>query len=236
MSLFFIESALLMTYHNDQTANGNIKGYIICPKFGERGDGFMDAVILAGGENTRIPVPKGLLTIHGRHIIDRNAALLGASFDRIFLSTNTPEFYFHTGLILIGDRVPGKGPMTGICTVLIVPGVSAVFVTACDMPYINVILIQYLIERWNERVDALIPIYCGKPEPLFGIYSGKIAGVMEDSLRKGERSLQAFLRKVNVQYVEEEEVRKRDPAGKTFVNINTLEDYQRETGGEACSG
>jgi molybdopterin-guanine dinucleotide biosynthesis protein A len=57
---------------------------------------------------------------------------------------------------------------------------------------------------------------------------------MEDSIRKGERSLQAFLGKINVLYVDEEEVRRRDPEGKSFVNINTLEDYQKETGGKAC--
>jgi molybdopterin-guanine dinucleotide biosynthesis protein A len=102
------------------------------------------------------------------------------------------------------------------------------------MPFINVILVQYLLERWECRRDALIPIYRKMPEPLFGIYSKSIAGVMEDSIRKGERSLQAFLGKINVLYVDEEEVRRRDPEGKSFVNINTLEDYQKETGGKAC--
>ncbi len=196
----------------------------------------MDALILAGGENTRMPLPKGLMKIEGKCIIDRNAGILRKFFDRIMVSTNVPEVYFHSGLLLIGDALPGKGPMTGICSVLLLPGVSAVFVTACDMPFINVILIQYLIRTWREHLDALIPIYRENPEPLFGIYSKRVAGVMEDCIVKGERSLQGFLGKVNVRYVEEEEIRKRDPEGRSFVNINTLEDYQREIGGNACLG
>ncbi len=194
----------------------------------------MDALILAGGENTRIPVPKGFLLIDGERIIDRNIGLFGAYFERIFISTNTPELYFYTGAIMIGDIMPQKGPMTGLYSVLTVPGVSEVFVTACDMPFINVILVQYLVERWTRGVDAVIPVYRNKPEPLFGVYSKKIVGVMEDSIGKGEGSLQHFLSKITVLFVGEEEVIQRDPEGKSFVNINTLEDYRRETGGNAC--
>jgi molybdopterin-guanine dinucleotide biosynthesis protein A len=137
---------------------------------------------------------------------------------------------------MIGDIVHQKGPMTGIYSVLTVPDVSSVFVTACDMPFINVILIKYLIERWTGNRDAVIPINRRSAEPLFGIYSKRIARALEDSIGKGERSLQNFLKNIDVLYIDEEEVRRRDPEGKSFVNINTLEDYQRETGGKACLG
>jgi molybdopterin-guanine dinucleotide biosynthesis protein A len=194
----------------------------------------MDGLILAGGENTRIPVPKGFLLIDGKRIIDRNVQIFRDIFRRIFISTNSPELYFSTGAIMIGDIMPQKGPMTGIYSVLSVPGVSAVFVTACDMPFINVILIQFLIGKWKHGIDALIPVYRNKPEPLFGIYSRNVAGAMMDSIRKGQGSVQDFLRKIDVLYIDEDEIQKRDPEGKSFVNINTLEDYQRETGGKAC--
>ncbi len=196
----------------------------------------MDALILAGGENTRMAVPKAAMIINGVRIIDRNIELLKNIFGRIYVSTNTPERYFYTGAILVGDVLHEKGPMTGIYSVLRVPGVSAVFVTACDMPFINVILMKFLIGRWKEDMDALIPVYRNKPEPLFGIYSRNIAGLMEHGIKSGKRSLQDFLGKISVVYVDEEEVRQRDPEGKSFVNINTLEDYQRETGGKACLG
>ena len=196
----------------------------------------MDALILAGGENTRIPVPKGFLVINGQQILDRNIHLFKGIFTRILISTNSPELYFSAGALMVGDIIPQKGPMTGIYSALMLPDVQAVFVTACDMPFINVILVQYILKRWDGKKDAVIPVYRNKPEPLFGIYAKSIAGVMEDSIRKGDKSLQAFLGKIGVRYVEEGEVRRMDPEGKSFVNINTLEDYQRETGGKACLG
>jgi molybdopterin-guanine dinucleotide biosynthesis protein A len=39
-----------------------------------------------------------------------------------------------------------------------------------------------------------------------------------------------MLEEVDVHYIEEEEVKKIDPEGRSFVNINTLEDYKRELG------
>jgi molybdopterin-guanine dinucleotide biosynthesis protein A len=196
----------------------------------------MDALILAGGENTRIPVPKGFLLIQGQHVIDRNISLFRNIFGRIIVSTNAPELYFYTGGMLVGDILPQKGPMTGIYSALTVPGVIAVFVSACDMPFINVILIQYLIGQWKFGIDAVIPVYRNKPEPLFGIYSSNITGIMEESIRNGQMSLQNFLGRINVLYIDEEDVRRRDPEGRSFVNINTLEDYQKETGGKECLG
>ncbi len=196
----------------------------------------MDAVILAGGENRRMPVPKGLLEIDGQRIIEKNVILLRKLFDRIYISTNSPELYFSLGAILVGDVMEHKGPMTGIYSILAFPDVSEIFVTACDMPYVNVILIQYLVKEWESKWDALIPVYADKPEPLFGIYSKRIVGKMEGSIKSGKRSLQEFLRRINVLYVSEEEVRRRDPEGKSFVNINTVEDFQKETGGRTCLG
>lgn len=196
----------------------------------------MDALILAGGENTRIPVPKGFLLINGHRIIDRNLLLFKSVFERTYISTNAPELYFYTGARMVGDVLPSKGPITGIYSVLMVPGISAVFVTACDMPFINVILMQYIIERWEQGRDAVIPVFRKKPEPLFAIYSRNVAGTMEDCIRKGDVGLQKILAKIDVLYIQEEEVRRRDPEGKSFVNINTLEEYQKETGGKACLG
>jgi len=194
----------------------------------------MDALILAGGENKRISVPKGFLRINGKSIIESNIELLKGICDRVVVSTNAPELYFSLDVLLIGDVIEQRGPMTGIFSTLINPEFSSVFVTACDMPFINVILIKYMIDRWENRLDALIPIFEGKPQPLFGVYSKKIVTKkMEDNIRSGKKKLRNFLREINVLYIGEEEVRKIDREGRSFVNINTMEDFQRE-GGAIC--
>ena len=81
--------------------------------------------------------------------------------------------------------------------------------------------------------DAAIPLFDKKTQPLLGIYSKRIAGKLENSLQSGQRSLKEFLTKIDVLYIKEEEVRRIDPEGRSFVNINTLEDLERE-GGKIC--
>ncbi|MEW6570681.1 MAG: NTP transferase domain-containing protein, partial [Nitrospirota bacterium] len=117
---------------------------------------------------------------------------------------------------------------------LAIPGVHSIFVTACDMPFINAILIQHIVSKWDNKWDAMIPIFDAKSQPLFGIYSKKILKDMEREIKYGKGGLREFLKKMNVCYVNEEEIRQIDPGGRSFVNINTMRDFEREIGGEIC--
>ncbi len=190
----------------------------------------MDSVILAGGENKRMPAIKGFLEINGKRIIESDIELFAGLFTRISISTNNPEWYFYLGVSMAGDVIGQRGPMTGIFSTLINPDVSEVFVAACDMPFIDVSLVRYIIGRWENRWDAAIPVFNGEPQPLLGIYSKRIAERMEESIKSGRKSLRDFLKRINVLYIHEDEVRKIDAEGRSFVNINTMEDLEREGG------
>jgi len=194
----------------------------------------MDALILAGGENKRIPFLKGFLDIREGRILEVSIQRLRKIFNRIILSTNMPEYYYYLGLPMVGDIIQVRGPMTGIFSALSLPDVSDVFVTACDMPDINGILIQYIAGRWRSQHDAVIPVFNNEPQPLFGVYAKSIARRMEEALHHEKRSLKGFLRDSNVLYIQETDVRKIDPEGRSFVNINTMQDFEKETGGKKC--
>jgi molybdopterin-guanine dinucleotide biosynthesis protein A len=185
----------------------------------------MDALILAGGENKRLPIIKGFIEMNSKKILESNIEILNGIFDRVIISTNNPELCFYLGVPMVGDVLKHRGPMTGILSVLSMPQVSNLFVTACDMPFIKSDLIKYIIDKWSDRRDAIVPIFDNEPQPLLGIYSKTIAQNMEQSIKNGERSLKRFLRRINVLYVEEKDVRAIDPEGRSFVNINTIDDY-----------
>lgn len=189
----------------------------------------MTGTILAGGENKRIPVLKGHIEINGQRIIDSGVNLLKNFFDRVIISTNTPELYFYCGVPMIGDIIKQRGPAAGIFSVLSNTG-DDIFVTACDMPFIKPELVSMLVARCalrEENWDAVIPVFEGRPQPLLGIYSKNIPGVIEKRLRKELRSLRDMLTELKVLYIKEEEVREVDPEGRSFVNINTMEDYEK---------
>ena len=194
----------------------------------------MKAVILAGGENKRFPVIKGFLEIEGRKIIESCLDLLAGIFDSVIISTNNPERYCYLGVPMVGDIVNYRGPMTGILSAMISLDVPEVFVTACDMHFIKPELVKHVVSRAlrgkTKSWDAVIPLFDGKPQPLLGIYSKKLIYKMEKSIREGNGSLRNFLSTVNVLSISEGDVRALDPEGKSFVNINSLEDYEKEIG------
>jgi molybdopterin-guanine dinucleotide biosynthesis protein A len=186
------------------------------------------ALILAGGENKRLPILKGFLELKGRKIIESNIELLKGIFDGVIISTNTPERYFYLGMSMVGDIINYRGPMTGILSALITLKETEIFVTACDMPFIKPELIRYIVGRWTDRWEAMVPVFDGKPQPLLGIYSRKLVPKMEESIKTQARGLREFLNTIEVHYIKEEEVRAIDPEGKSFVNINTIQDYEKE--------
>ncbi|MBM4129070.1 MAG: hypothetical protein FJ243_02995 [Nitrospira sp.] len=51
---------------------------------------------------------------------------------------------------------------------------------------------------------------------------------MGKSIQEGIWKLRDFLTKIEVRYIPEDEVRALDPEGRSFVNINTPEDFIKE--------
>lgn len=199
----------------------------------------MTGTILAGGENRRIPLLKGHIEINGERLVDSALKTLRNFFNKAVISTNLPELYFYCGLPMIGDISRQRGPLTGIFSVLSCTGDDAIFVVACDMPFINTDIISLLISHHSlrgDKKDAVIPVFDGRPQPLFGIYSKSGIGIMEKRLREERRSIIEMLTELNVLYIKEAEVREIDPTGRSFVNINTMEDLEKVRGGRICLG
>jgi molybdopterin-guanine dinucleotide biosynthesis protein A len=186
-------------------------------------------VVLAGGANKRFPTLKGFIKVGDSTIIEKNLGLLRDLFNKVFISTNMPETYFFTGAPLIGDVLPSKGPMSGIHSSLINAGGDDIFVIACDMPFVNADVVSFICgEHMRAPVPAAatVPVYNGKPQPLSGVYSRTILPYLEAGILNGKVSLRRFLTEIRTNLVSEPDMRAIDPDGRSFVNINTVEDYE----------
>ena len=191
----------------------------------------MTGVILAGGENRRFPTLKGFIKIGDSTIIEKNLSLMKGMFDTVFISTNMPEKYFHLGVPLLGDALPSQGPMSGIYSALINAKGDCVFAVACDMPFIKKEVISFICDRHaglrSQAIDAVIPIYNNEPQPLFGVYCKTALPYLEEGIVNKKTSLKRFLDKIKTDFIDESDIRKIDPEGRSFVNINTPEDYEK---------
>ena len=183
-------------------------------------------VILAGGENTRMPVPKAFIKVEGTPMIERNLAVLRQIFKETLIVTNQPSDYSYLGAPLLGDAHNIRGPMTGIFTSLLNSPNPWVFISACDMPFINRDLIIYMHSQKNS-FDAVAPSMKGKVEPLFAFYSKKLLLSMERSLLSDQRGLSDFLKNKKVKYISAADVKRFDPGARSFINLNTPGDADR---------
>ncbi|GBE31868.1 molybdenum cofactor guanylyltransferase [bacterium BMS3Bbin05] len=195
----------------------------------------MTLILLAGGENRRIPFNKSLIAVGGVCMIDRIMEVHKRIFnDKILISTNSPEIYFRYGLKMVGDILDFRGAMTGIFSVMVNEDDEWFFVTACDMPYVKEELVRYIIST-DKKADAVIPVYNGEPQPLLGMYNRSLTGRLYGNIKRDRRSMRAFLREINTYFIDEETVRAIDERGCSFININTLDDLNKIQGGCICS-
>ena len=183
----------------------------------------MVAIILSGGNNRRMLHNKAFLQMGQKSIIEREIEVLSTFFSRIIVVTNTPENHEHLRVSLVSDVVPGKGPLGGIYSGLMASKDKYNFVVSCDLPFLNAGLISYMIEL-TEGHDIVVPRLNGLVEPLHAIYSKHCLIPIKRQLDRNELKIQSFFGEVKVRYIRESEIKKYDPKGIAFFNVNTEED------------
>jgi molybdopterin-guanine dinucleotide biosynthesis protein A len=103
------------------------------------------------------------------------------------------------------------------------------YVVACDMPFINIEYVKYMMELIKEHdgeVDGVITRLGEWIEPFNAFYSKNLIGRIEKNIRKNNRQINLLLQDSNVLYVSEAKARVFSPKWEMFTNINTLKDYE----------
>ncbi|UCD34084.1 MAG: molybdenum cofactor guanylyltransferase [Nitrospiraceae bacterium] len=177
-------------------------------------------VILAGGENTRMPLLKAFIEVKGQRIIERNLSILRRIFPDVVIVTNEPEAYSYLGATLLGDAYNTRGPMTGILTALLNSQQPWVFVSACDMPFLSEDFIRAMLSK-RSGSHAVVPLLNKRPEPLLAFYAQGLARAMEKALLTGEKRLGDFLNTKRVQYITVADSGACNTDAPLFINLNT---------------
>ena len=183
-------------------------------------------VILAGGKNTRMGKNKAFLEIDGQKIIDRTVELLKGIFSQVILVTKTPLEYSYLDVEIVIDIVPKRGSLIGIYTGLFYSSHPCSFVTACDMPFLNRQVIEYMITI-SKTYDVVIPHLIDGYHPLHAIYSKRCIKSIEKLIREGNLKVIDFFDKVKVKEVTSDDLSSLDATANSFLNINTPEDLAR---------
>ena len=188
------------------------------------------AAILAGGRATRFGGrDKGALVVDRRPIRDRQIEALSAVTDDILIVGGGVR---HPGARSIADAVGGCGPMGGLHAALLVARGAAVFVVACDMPYVTAPFVAHLLEL-ADGVDIVVPRTEHGYHPLAAVYTSQCRDAIARHIAERRLTMRDLFAELRTRVVTSEELERFGDRHRLLANVNTPADY---AGLEALQG
>ena len=182
------------------------------------------AIVLAGGRSHRLGLDKALLRLDDETLLEATVKKAATLSDEVIVAGG--PFPYHLDARMVPDVYSGCGPLGGIHAGLAAASNFHSLVVACDMPFLNVGLLRYMVEMAPGH-DVVIPRLGDKLEPLHAVYSKNCLRPIERLIEREDFKIIHFFPEVRVRYVEREEIERFDPEHLSFFNINTLEDLEQ---------
>ena len=183
------------------------------------------AVILAGGKSSRMGQPKALLLFEGEPVILHTVRQLQKQFPDIVVVAAPEQELPTLPVTVVRDEVAYQGPVGGILYGLRAAQHDICFVTSCDAPFLSLSLITYLLSLIVEY-DVVVPYWQERLQPLHAVYRKSVTPLLEAQLARNELRPIFLYKNVRTREVSAEEIRRLDPQGLSFRNMNSPEDYQ----------
>ena len=185
----------------------------------------MTGIVLSGGENRRMGKEKAFLMLDEKPMIGHVIRTLRSIADAIIIVTRSPELYIMYGAVVVTDLFDDRGPLTGIYSGLASSHDEYNIVVACDMPFLNPRLLAYMYGL-APGYDVVVPTIEGAVEPLHAVYRRSLLPLLEKRIHQDDRQIRGIYPDVRVRYVTGEEIDQFDPKRRSFININTPEEYK----------
>lgn len=185
-------------------------------------------VVQAGGESRRMGQDKGLVKFLGKPLILRVVQRISQIADEIIVTTNRPADYAFLQLPLAPDLVPGRGALGGVYTALSHASHPLVFVIACDMPFINPLLLTAQQEILaGEQADLVVPHTDDGIEPLHAVYRRETClPLVKAAIEAGLWRADSWFNQARAAWIFKEKIQEIDPLFLSFSNVNTKDELQ----------
>lgn len=190
--------------------------------------------VLIGGQSRRMGRDKALLELAGEPLALRVAAQARPLLAELSL-VGTPERHGRLGLPVLADCEANRGPLAGIVTALRGSGYEWNLVVACDMPYLETRLLEFLLQQVSDDADAVVPYTENRWQPLCAVYHRRALPEFERVLAEGQAKIALALERLRVRPVTEQELERFAFPTQMLKNMNTPEDYaeaQRRLGSQ----
>ena len=184
-------------------------------------------IILAGGSSRRMGKDKALLPLpdnEGVTFVEHLTAMLTTLCSEVLLVARDDlqgASYAHLkGVRTLTDRVPGYGPLMGLCSGLSAMHHFHALVVAVDMPFVQPALLSFLLNQ-PLTGSLLVPVVNNRPQVLLAVYPRAVLPFIEGRLQEGRGDPRSLLEVAPVHYIDEAQLRQVDPELRSFINVNT---------------
>lgn len=190
------------------------------PKIGQQLPGYL----LAGGRSTRLGQEKARALLWGDLPLIKavHQSLEGACSSWTVVADERDKFA-DLGLRTIADQTPHQGPLGGLLRAAQEVGEGYFFVASCDRIGLKAQWVELLLEALESVGEARAAAFFdqGRWEPLFGIYHGALAAVIEERLASGQGALWRLLDAIGALKVE------APPQWRETFSVNRPADLER---------
>jgi molybdopterin-guanine dinucleotide biosynthesis protein A len=177
-------------------------------------------IILAGGKSSRMGTEKGLIIYKNKPFVEHIIEAMSPLVDNIIIISNNKAYKIF-GFRCYEDLIKNTGPLAGIYTGLRYSKTENNLIVSCDVPLINTVILQKLIDQKNDASEVIQLQSQGKNMPLIALYKKSCEVIFMEELHQNQKKLQKALKKCNVKTVIID-----GSLEQVTANINTPEDLE----------
>lgn len=174
---------------------------------------------MAGGKSTRMKFNKAFADIGGRSVVQIIIDKFQAHFKETIIISNEPELFVRFYLPVYGDIYPYLGPVGGIHSALVNARYDKMFILGCDMPFMNMKLVQYMLASIQHH-DSVVPEIDSFLQPLAAAYNRSCLPIFSDCLQNGKLKLTRIFSDLDTLVMKEDELKEFGRLREMFFNIN----------------
>jgi molybdenum cofactor guanylyltransferase len=179
------------------------------------------AIVLAGGQSSRMGREKGLVPLDGKPMIQWVLDAVHPLVSDIIIVANDAA-YARFGYRVVGDDFSEIGPVGGLCTGLRNIRTDINFVLSCDIPLISTALLAHLLAKLGDET-AIAAQTKDRKHPLVSIYRRECLSDLVENVAVGQLRMDVALAAAGgCYYTFPGSMRNFDPD--TLRNFNTPED------------
>jgi molybdenum cofactor guanylyltransferase len=169
---------------------------------------FLAALILAGGQSSRMGKDKALILWDGIPLLERVCQVASSCTEQVYILTPWPERYQDSlkddNYRLLAESNPGQGPLVALSQGLAEIPADWILLLACDMPQLQIEIIQNWVNELAQlpaSILAMVPRQNNLWQPMCGFYRREALTQLHSFIRQEGRSFQTWLEQIPVQAI-----------------------------------